>query len=69
MCNQFWKLYLLNENKPHSNDWKRDCENYANTAKLRLVSSIQLASKMDSHSLGLGIAQVNFLNIKFYQLN
>lgn len=58
MCNQFWNIFTLNEHKSSVEDWKRDCEKVVKCAKLRLMSSIQLASKIDSN--GLVIRQVKF---------
>ncbi|XP_015117000.1 uncharacterized protein LOC107041116 [Diachasma alloeum] len=58
VCNQFWEIYKEHETHPDSEEYKRACERVSKMLMLRLMSSIQLASKMDSHMLGLTITQV-----------
>nr|XP_034190330.1 uncharacterized protein LOC117608809 isoform X2 [Osmia lignaria] len=56
MCNYFWKLYkTTNQTEDH---WSEVCKKISSQAKLYLMSCLQLASKLDSHSNNLGISQV-----------
>lgn len=58
MCNQFWEVYQEFQRNPESPDWKHVSNKLSSYARLRLMSCIQLASKMDCHSTGLAISQV-----------
>ncbi|XP_011303140.1 cyclin N-terminal domain-containing protein 1-like [Fopius arisanus] len=58
LCNEFWGIYKEHENHPGSEDFKHACDRVSRVLMLRLMSCIQLASKMDSHLLALGITQV-----------
>ncbi|XP_012135890.2 cyclin N-terminal domain-containing protein 1 [Megachile rotundata] len=59
ICNYFWKVYKATNQT--GNYWSQICKKISNQSKLYLMSCLQLASKMDSHSKSLGISQV--LNI------
>ncbi|XP_015601334.2 cyclin N-terminal domain-containing protein 1 [Cephus cinctus] len=60
MYNHFSEVYRTEyENGLLSEEtWTQICKKISSQAKLRLMSCMQLASKMDSHSKGLGISQV-----------
>lgn len=63
MCNYFWKLYkTTNQTEDH---WSEVCKQISGQAKLHLMSCLQLASKLDSHSKHLGISQVHTYIISF----
>lgn len=62
LSNQFWEIYQEHETRPDSEEYARAVDKVSKVLMLRLMSCIQLASKMDSHLLGLGITQViNFV--------
>lgn len=56
MCNYFWELYQATEQT--ENSWFQVCQKISSQSKLYLMSCLQLASKMDSHSKNLRISQV-----------
>ncbi|KAK0174277.1 hypothetical protein PV327_011033 [Microctonus hyperodae] len=58
MCNHFWELFMEHGNNPEFEEYKHASDRMSKLARLRLMSCIQLASKMDCHSRGLGISQV-----------
>ncbi|XP_034946025.1 cyclin N-terminal domain-containing protein 1-like isoform X2 [Chelonus insularis] len=60
MCNKFWEIYKKYENDAENNthNWNQVTDKFSNEIKLRLMSCIQLASKVDSHYKHLGIAQI-----------
>ncbi|KAK2585374.1 hypothetical protein KPH14_010049 [Odynerus spinipes] len=59
MCNYFWKVYKA-ESKEGATEasWSKICKTISNRSKLYLISCLQLASKVDSHSKSLSISQV-----------
>ncbi|XP_076756519.1 cyclin N-terminal domain-containing protein 1 isoform X2 [Xylocopa sonorina] len=59
MCNYFWEVYKNTDQA--ENSWTEVCRKISSQSKLYLMSCLQLASKMDSHSRNLKISQV--LNI------
>ncbi|CAL7942705.1 unnamed protein product [Xylocopa violacea] len=59
MCNYFWEVYKNTDQT--ENSWIEVCKKISSQSKLYLMSCLQLASKMDSHSRNLKISQV--LNI------
>ncbi|XP_076639013.1 cyclin N-terminal domain-containing protein 1 [Colletes latitarsis] len=61
MCNYFWKVYKAEAGEQTEKSWSKICKKLSSRSKLYLMSCLQLASKMDSHSKSLGISQV--LNI------
>ncbi|XP_054012652.1 uncharacterized protein LOC128894725 [Hylaeus anthracinus] len=61
MCNYFWEVYKDETTEQTENSWSKVCKKISSQSKLYLMSCLQLASKMDSHSTSLGISQV--LNI------
>ncbi|XP_046741463.1 cyclin N-terminal domain-containing protein 1-like [Diprion similis] len=59
MCNQFCELYVAEMVSTTSEvAWPKICKTISSEAKLRLMSCMQLASKMDSNSKSLNISQV-----------
>ncbi|XP_012252813.2 cyclin N-terminal domain-containing protein 1-like [Athalia rosae] len=59
MCNHFCELYAAKMGMdPTESCWPQICKAISSQAKLKLMSCMQLASKMDSHSKGLSISQV-----------
>ncbi|XP_046479694.1 cyclin N-terminal domain-containing protein 1 isoform X1 [Neodiprion pinetum] len=59
MSNQFCELYVAEMvSNPGEVAWPQICKIISSEAKLRLMSCMQLASKMDSHTKGLSISQV-----------
>ncbi|XP_063989532.1 cyclin N-terminal domain-containing protein 1-like [Diachasmimorpha longicaudata] len=58
VCNQFWEMYIEHEAHPGSHEYQRASDRISEMLMMRLMSSIQLASKMDSHLLGLSVSQV-----------
>ncbi|XP_076167973.1 cyclin N-terminal domain-containing protein 1 [Ptiloglossa arizonensis] len=61
MCNYFWEVYKAEAAEQTENSWSEVCKKISSQSKLYLMSCLQLASKMDSHSKSLGTSQV--LNI------
>lgn len=59
MCKHFWELFMEHGNDPEFEEYKHASHRMSKLARLRLMSCIQLASKMDCHSRGLGISQVS----------
>ncbi|XP_043289426.1 uncharacterized protein [Venturia canescens] len=60
ICNTFWEAYTSEngDDKGTTNSWEQTCKRISSQAKLRLMSCLQIASKMDTHSAGLRITQV-----------
>lgn len=59
MCNYFWESYKAETaNGPSEDSWNQICKKISSQSKLYLLSCLQLAYKMDSHSSNFGIAQV-----------
>ncbi|XP_017787492.1 PREDICTED: uncharacterized protein LOC108570199 [Habropoda laboriosa] len=56
MCNYFWEIYKNSDQT--ENTWSQICKKISSQSKLYLMSCLQLASKMDSHSKNLRISQV-----------
>ncbi|XP_057341617.1 cyclin N-terminal domain-containing protein 1-like [Microplitis mediator] len=56
--NQFQKINKENRNDKRSNKWKFMRNKIVNLAKLRLMTCIQLASKLDSYCTCFGISKV-----------
>ena len=60
MNNISWEAYKIAIKNGLSEDlWEQEQKKSSNEAKLRLLSCIQLASKMDSNVKCLGIVEVN----------
>ncbi|XP_074110208.1 cyclin N-terminal domain-containing protein 1 isoform X4 [Cotesia typhae] len=57
MKNQFQEIYKENRNDKNFIQWKHLRNKIVNLSKIRLISCIQLASKLDSHSNFLRISQ------------
>lgn len=58
MCNYFWEVYKAEAAEQTENSWSEVCKKISSQSKLYLMSCLQLASKMDSHSKSLGTSQV-----------
>ncbi|XP_008556728.1 cyclin N-terminal domain-containing protein 1 [Microplitis demolitor] len=56
--NQFQKIYKENRHDKSFNEWKFMRNKIVNLAKLRLMTCIQLASKLDSYCTCFGISKV-----------
>ncbi|XP_066603287.1 cyclin N-terminal domain-containing protein 1-like [Prorops nasuta] len=57
MCNYFWEVYKATGG-PSDSSWSQICKKISHQSKLYLMSCLQLASKMDSHSKCIGIPEV-----------
>lgn len=55
--NQFQKIYKENRHDKSFNEWKFMRNKIVNLAKLRLMTCIQLASKLDSYCTCFGISK------------
>ncbi|KAG7212101.1 hypothetical protein KM043_012451 [Ampulex compressa] len=59
MCNNFWVVYKEETvNGLTEAAWSQVCKKISKQSKLYLMSCLQIASKMDSHSKSLGISQI-----------
>ncbi|XP_076236646.1 cyclin N-terminal domain-containing protein 1 [Calliopsis andreniformis] len=58
MCNYFWEIYNDQTIDQSDSFWSQVCQEISGQSKLYLMSCLQLASKMDSHSKSLGISQI-----------
>ena len=58
MCNYFWEVYDAQAAHQSESSWSEVCKKISSQSKLYLMSCLQLASKMDSHSGSLRISQI-----------
>lgn len=63
MCNYFWEVYNAQAVDQNESSWSEVCKKISSQSKLYLMSCLQVASKVDSHSKSLGISQVHISSI------
>lgn len=68
MSNNFWETYQEEIAQGQTeNSWLQKCQKISSESKLYLMACLQLASKMDCFSNGLGVSKVNLYSNQFFK--